>query len=104
MTTKLYISPSSRGLALKCHNISATASTPSSLPWCPPPFQGDEVAAFAYGGSIVTTIFGHGAITCDADLVTHSRNNAETVVSYGNSLGHATGHPHSHAPAGAAQE
>jgi hypothetical protein len=66
--------------------------------------QGDEVAVFAYGGSIMTTIFGHGAIIFDADLVTHSRNNAETVVSYGNSLGHATGHPHSHAPAGAAQQ
>jgi hypothetical protein len=25
--------------------------------------QGDEVAVFAYGGSIMTTIFGHDAIT-----------------------------------------
>lgn len=65
--------------------------------------QVDEVAVFAYGGSIMTTIFGHGAITFDADLVTHSRNNAETVVSYGSSLGRATGRPHTHAPAGAQQ-
>lgn len=70
-----------------------------------PPFtpKGDEVAVFAYGGSIMTTIFGHGAISFDGDLATHSNNNAETVVTFGSSLGHATGHPHTHAPAGAAQ-
>jgi hypothetical protein len=55
---------------------------------------------FAYGGSIMATIFGHGAITFDDDLVTHSRNNAATLVPYGTSLGHATGHPHAHPPAG----
>jgi len=64
--------------------------------------QGDEVAVFAYGGSIMTTIFGHGAIAFDDDLVTHSRNNAETLVTLGSSLGRSTGHPHTHAPAGPA--
>ena len=80
-----------------------TMRFPTLLFFDPPFPQGDEVAVFAYGGSIMTTIFGHGAITFDADLVTHSRNSAETVVSYGSSLGHATGQPHSHVPAGAAQ-
>jgi hypothetical protein len=61
------------------------------------------VAVFAYGGSIMTTIFGHDAIAFDADLITHSRNYTETLVSYGSSLGRATGRPHTHAPAGVQQ-
>lgn len=67
--------------------------------------QGDEVAVFRFGGSIMATIFGHGAIAFDDDLVTHSRNNTETLVTLGSSLGRATGRPHTHAPAPAgAQE
>lgn len=65
------------------------------------PVQGDEVAVFAYGGSIMATIFGHGAIVFDDDLINNSQNNAETLVTYGSSLGHATGRPHTHPPAGA---
>ena len=57
---------------------------------------------FAYGGSIMTTIFGSGAIAFDDDLLTHSRNCAETLVTYASSLGRATGRPHSHKGAGAA--
>lgn len=59
---------------------------------------------FRYGGSIMTTIFGNGAISFDADLLANSANYAETLVSYGSSLGRATGHPHrapAAAPAGA---
>lgn len=60
--------------------------------------QGDEVAVFRYGGSIMATIFGHGAIAFDDDLITHTNNDAETLVTYGSSLGRATSHPHTHRP------
>lgn len=64
--------------------------------------QGDEVAVFAYGGSIMVTLFGSGAIAFDDDLATNSKKGHETLVTYASSLGRATGHPHAHAPAGAA--
>jgi phosphatidylserine decarboxylase len=62
--------------------------------------QGDEVAVFAYGGSIMATLFGGGSITFDADLEGNSRAGQETLVTYASSLGRATGRPHAHAPAG----
>jgi phosphatidylserine decarboxylase len=62
--------------------------------------QGDEVAVFAYGGSIMATLFGGGAISFDDDLKAHSRAGKETLVTYASSLGRATGRPHAHAPAG----
>ncbi|KAF6253516.1 phosphatidylserine decarboxylase-domain-containing protein [Scenedesmus sp. NREL 46B-D3] len=62
--------------------------------------KGDEVAVFAYGGSIMVTLFGAGAITFDADLEAHSRAGKETLVTFASSLGRATGRPHDHAPAG----
>eukprot|EP00878_Enallax_costatus_P023324 GHUV01024798.1.p4 GENE.GHUV01024798.1~~GHUV01024798.1.p4 ORF type:complete len:111 (+),score=49.23 GHUV01024798.1:1030-1362(+) len=63
--------------------------------------KGDEVAKFQYGGSIMATLFGSGAIAFDDDLMANSQNAAETLVTYASSLGRATGKPHAHAPAGA---
>lgn len=40
------------------------------------------MAVFRYGGSMMTTTFGNGAISFDADLLANSANNAETLVSY----------------------
>lgn len=62
--------------------------------------QGDEVAVFAYGGSIMVTLFGARAIKFDDDLEQYSRQGCETLVTFASSLGRATGHPHAHAPAG----
>lgn len=58
---------------------------------------------FRYGGSIMATIFGHGAIAFDDDLITHTKNETETLVTYASPLGRATGRPHRPPPgAGAA--
>uniref|UniRef100_A0A383WB87 Phosphatidylserine decarboxylase n=1 Tax=Tetradesmus obliquus TaxID=3088 RepID=A0A383WB87_TETOB len=62
--------------------------------------KGDEVAVFAYGGSIMTTLFGGGAIKFDEDLEANSKAGRETLVTFASSLGRATGRPHAHAPAG----
>jgi hypothetical protein len=55
---------------------------------------------FAYGGSIMVTLFGAGAISFDDDLETRSREGRKTLVTLASSLGRATGRPHAHAPAG----
>jgi phosphatidylserine decarboxylase len=55
---------------------------------------------FAYGGSIMVTLFGAGAISFDDDLEAHSRAGCEMLVTLASSLGRATGRPHAHAPAG----
>ncbi len=52
--------------------------------------KGDEVAVFAYGGSIMTTLFRRGAIAFDQDLLTNTARGSETRVNYGSSLGRAT--------------
>jgi phosphatidylserine decarboxylase len=55
--------------------------------------QGDEVAAFAYGGSIIATLFGVGAIddiTFFQDLLEHSHRLCETRIRLGQSIGRAT--------------
>ncbi|WIA37971.1 hypothetical protein OEZ86_001347 [Tetradesmus obliquus] len=62
--------------------------------------KGDEVAVFAYGGSIMVTLFGGGAIKFDDDLEAYSKAGRETLVTFASSLGRATGRPHAHAPAG----
>jgi hypothetical protein len=59
---------------------------------------------FAYGGSIMVTPFGAGAISFDDDLEGHSRAGRETLVSFASSLGRATGRPHGHAHAPAGQQ
>lgn len=51
--------------------------------------KGDEVGVFAFGSSIVATVFRPGAILFDRDLIQNSARRCETRVSLGTSLGRA---------------
>ncbi|EFJ46783.1 hypothetical protein VOLCADRAFT_62226, partial [Volvox carteri f. nagariensis] len=53
--------------------------------------KGDEVALFAYGGSLMATLFVAGTIKFDEDLRRHTASGYETLVKYGSSLGKSTG-------------
>ncbi len=64
--------------------------------------KGDEVAVFAYGGSLMATLFVGGSIGFDEDLRRHTHEGYETLVKYGSSLGRATGAWRENAPAAAA--
>jgi phosphatidylserine decarboxylase len=54
-----------------------------------PCLQGQEVAYFGFGGSIMTTLFHAGTIDFDYDLVQHSLGMCETLCRFGSSLGRA---------------
>lgn len=52
--------------------------------------KGARKGFFALGGSTVVLLFERGTIHLDADLVSHSRNESETCVRMGESIGRAT--------------
>jgi phosphatidylserine decarboxylase len=45
------------------------------------------VAHFAFGGSIMTTLFHAGTMDFDYDLIQHSQGMCETLCRFGSSLG-----------------
>ncbi|GIL51913.1 hypothetical protein Vafri_7825 [Volvox africanus] len=53
--------------------------------------KGDEVAIFAYGGSLMASLFVGGSIVFNEDLRRHTAAGYETLVKYGSPLGRATG-------------
>ena len=55
-----------------------------------PVAKGDEKGMFAFGGSCVITLFAHGKIRFDADLLEQSANWIETYARMGDRLGAAT--------------
>jgi phosphatidylserine decarboxylase len=53
--------------------------------------KGAEKGLFAFGGSCVITLFQHGRITFEADLVAQSAQHIETYARMGDRLGVAPG-------------
>ena len=52
--------------------------------------KGSEKGLFAFGGSCVITLFQHGRINFDSDLVAQSAQCVETYARMGDRLGEAT--------------
>jgi hypothetical protein len=44
---------------------------------------GDELGYFAFGGSTIVTVFEHGRVEFDQDLVATSSKQTETLISMG---------------------
>ena len=97
--TKKYITPSSMLPALIHENpifgevamveVGATNVGSIQQSFVPgrPVQKGDEKGLFAFGGSCVITIFHHGRLQFDADLLAQSAEQRETYARMGDRLG-----------------